>query len=61
MEIAGAIMHTRWLQVKRVYKICCDNDLAPKKGEPDFDPTYKYDYIYKCLVHNINEFNQLGD
>jgi hypothetical protein len=44
MEIAGAITHTRWLQVKRVYKIC-DNDLAPKKGEPDYDPTYKYDYI----------------
>jgi hypothetical protein len=60
MEIAGAITHTRWLQDKRVYKIC-DNDLAPKKGEPDYDPAYKYDYIYKCLVHNINEFTQLGD
>jgi hypothetical protein len=58
---AGAITHTRWLQVKRVYKLC-NNDLAPKRGaEKNYDPTYKYDYIYKCLIHKINEFTQLGD
>ena len=28
-EIAGAITHTRWLQIKRIYKLC-DNDLSPK-------------------------------
>jgi hypothetical protein len=59
-EIAAAIIHTRWLQVKRVYKMC-DNDLAPKKGDADCDPAYKFDYIYKCLIHNINELTQLGD
>ena len=59
-ETASAINHTRWLQVKRAYKLC-DNDLAPKKGDADYDPAYKFDYIYKCLIHNINEFTQLGD
>jgi hypothetical protein len=55
------------LQIKRVYKIC-DNDLAPKKGDADYDPgytdcdpVYKYDNIYKCLVHSIDKFTQLGD
>jgi hypothetical protein len=45
METAGATTHSRWLQTKRVYKIC-DIDLAPKKGDADYDPAYKYNYIY---------------
>jgi hypothetical protein len=48
-EIAGAITHHRWLQIKRVYKFC-DNDLAPKKDADGYDPSYKYDYIYKSLI-----------
>jgi hypothetical protein len=39
METAGTITHLRWLQIKRFYKIC-DNDLAPKKGDADYDPEY---------------------
>jgi hypothetical protein len=61
METAGAITHTRWLQVKRVYKLCDNDDAAHKKGHAEYDPAYKYDYIYTCLIHNINEFTQLGD
>jgi hypothetical protein len=56
-EIAGAITHHRWLQIKRVYKLC-DNDLAPKKDADGYDQSYKYDYIYKCLICNINEMTQ---
>jgi hypothetical protein len=52
-ETASAITHTRWLQVKRAYKLC-DNDLAPKKGDADYD-------LYKCLINNINKLTQLGD
>jgi hypothetical protein len=26
-----------------------------------YDPSVKFDYIYKCLIHNINEFTELGD
>jgi hypothetical protein len=61
METASAITHSRWLQIKRVYYKICDNDLAPKKGDADYDPAYKYDYIYKCLIHNINELTQLDN
>jgi hypothetical protein len=39
----------------------CNNDLAPKQGEADYDPSFKFSYIYKCLIHNINEFTQLGN
>jgi hypothetical protein len=60
METAGAITHTRWLQVKWVYKLC-NNDVAHKKGHTDYDPAYKYDYINKSLIHNINELTQLGN
>jgi hypothetical protein len=39
----------------------CNNNLAPKKGDADYDPAYKFDYIFKCLIHNINEVTQLGN
>jgi hypothetical protein len=58
--LAGAITHTRWLQIKRVYKIC-DNDLAPKKGDADYDPIQIQLYLYKYLIHNISKFIQLVD
>ncbi len=25
-----------------------------KRGEAGYDPCVKYDYIYRCLVHNMN-------
>ena len=59
-EIAGSITHTRWLQIKRIYKLC-DNDLAPVKGDLNYDPAYKYDYIYKSLIRNINEMTLKAD
>ena len=52
-DVAMSISFRRWLQVKRVKKLC-NNDVVPKRNEPDYDPTYKYDYIYKCIVHNVN-------
>lgn len=52
-EIDQSISHARWLQVKRVIKLC-DNDKCPKRGEPGYDPAYKYDMIWKVMVHNVN-------
>ncbi len=43
----------RWLQIKTI-KNLCNNDTVPKYGQPNYDPTYKYDYIFKALVHNVN-------
>ena len=58
--IAMAQTYRRWLQIKRVKKLC-NNDSAPKKGEKYYDPTYKYDYIFKCIVHNTNYLSYLAD
>jgi hypothetical protein len=54
------MIHTRCLQLKHVYKQC-DNDRAPKKGEEDYDPTYKYDYIYKYMIQHLNDIIEEGD
>jgi hypothetical protein len=52
-EIDNSISHRRWLQVKRNVKLC-DNTSVAKRGEPGYDPAYKYDLIWKVLVHNVN-------
>jgi hypothetical protein len=52
-EIDTAMTHRRWLQIKRVYKLCNNNDV-PKRGEPGYDPAYKYDLLWKVMVHNVN-------
>ena len=51
--IAMSLSFRRWLQIKRVKKLC-NNDSVAKRGSPNFDPTYKYDYIYKCIINNID-------
>ena len=52
-ETDTAITHRRWLQIKRVYKLCNNADV-PKRGEPGYDPAYKYDMLWKTIVHNVN-------
>jgi hypothetical protein len=59
-DIAASITHTRWLQLKRTYKVC-DNATAPKKGEEGYNPGYKFDYIFKCIINNINELSHSSD
>ena len=65
-EVAKAMTLSRWRQIKRYYKMN-DNDVAPKKGEPGYEPAYKFDLIYKVIVHNTNalslraELDQCGD
>ncbi|MGL5935917.1 MAG: hypothetical protein ACRCZI_09885, partial [Cetobacterium sp.] len=51
--ISKAFTQSRWLEVKRVYTLC-NNLTAQKKDDPKYDPSYKYDFIYKTLVHNVN-------
>ena len=45
--------HCHWLQIKRVIKLN-NNTLSPKHGQPGYDPAYKFDMLYKTLVHNVN-------
>jgi hypothetical protein len=59
-RIANSITHTRWLQIKRTLKLC-DNDLAPKRGEKGYDPAYKYDYIYRTIIDNLNALTERAE
>jgi hypothetical protein len=55
--IAESIHHCRWLQIKRCIKLC-NNETAPKRGEPDYDPAYKYDMLYNVLIENLNAITE---
>ena len=30
-----------------------NNEAVPKKGEAGYNPANKYDYLFKCVVHNM--------
>ena len=51
-----ALSFCRWLQIKRVKKLCNNDSTIKKKVSPDYDPTYKYNCIFKCIIDNINYF-----
>jgi hypothetical protein len=55
--VSKAFSKHRWLEIKRVYKLC-NNMSASKKGGDNYDPAYKYDLIYKVLVHNVNAITE---
>jgi hypothetical protein len=58
--VADSINHSRWLQIKRTYKLC-NNDISPKRGEPGYNPAYKYDMLYDTLIHNINQMTEFAE
>ncbi|KAG7374512.1 hypothetical protein IV203_013607 [Nitzschia inconspicua] len=43
--------------LKRVWKLN-DNEQAKKRGEEGYDPTYKYDYIFKAMIHNVRVISE---
>ena len=52
-DIASAFTRSRWCEIKRSVKLC-DNMAAAKKGQPNYEPAYKYDKIFDTLIHNVN-------
>lgn len=52
-HIDNSFTKTRWLELKRVVKLC-NNLTAKKKGEDGYDPAYKYNYIFDTIVKNVN-------
>ena len=44
----------RWLQIKRVKKLCNNDSAIKNKDSTDYDPTYKYDYVFKYVINNVN-------
>ena len=59
-KMSAALSYRRFIQIKRVKKLC-NNKTAPKKGEEDYNPTYKYDYIFQTIVHNTNLLLKSGE
>ena len=39
----------------------CNNKDAPKCGDTNYDPVYKFDFIYKAIFHNFNYTTKLAD
>ena len=57
--IATTMSLRRWLDIKRVMKIC-DYTQEKKRGEPGYDPTQKYRKIWDVQVANLNQFIKKG-
>jgi hypothetical protein len=59
-HIAEAFSKERWHNIKRVYKLC-NNQQAPKQGEENYNPAYKYHFLFETLVKNINAITKKAD
>jgi hypothetical protein len=51
---------TRFYELKWNLKLC-NNDTVPRRNENGYNPAYKYDLIYKTLVHNTNVISKKAD
>lgn len=58
--IAENIKLSRWRQIKRYFKLSMGME-EKKRGDVGYDPCVKYDYIYRCLVHNMNYVTEFAD
>ena len=45
--------YRRWLKIKRIKKIS-NNDTETRKVQDGYNPSYKFDYIWRCVIHNVN-------
>jgi hypothetical protein len=52
-DIMDCITEQRWLAIKRYFKLNCNYEEA-KRGTEEYDPCAKFDYIFHCLIHNMN-------
>ena len=51
--ITKGVNYQRWLQIKQSKKLS-NNDTETKKGKYGYNPSYKFDCIWRCLIHNVN-------
>jgi len=59
-EIQETMSYTRFLQLKRTYKLN-DNNKPQPVGAPRVDPAEKFDLLYKTIVHNTNILSATAD
>jgi hypothetical protein len=58
--IANNIQKQQWWQIKRYFKLRMGIK-EKRRGLPGYDPCVKYNYIYYCLVHNMNYATKYAD
>ena len=59
-DIVAAMSLSRFGEIKRFIKLC-NNDKGRKRGEPGYDPAYKFDLPYRVLVDNTNTITAKAD
>ena len=59
-HITNSMTMTRWCELKRNKKLCV-NETAKKRGDPGYDPSYKFDLVYNCFVFNTNTLTKKAD
>jgi hypothetical protein len=59
-QVAGSMTITRFYELKSSKKLC-HNGSSPQRGMDGYDPAYKFDLIYKTLVHNVNAVSKFAD
>jgi hypothetical protein len=57
---AGNMPYQRWREIKRYFKLSV-GILEKPKGSAGYDPCQKYDYIWRCLTHNMNYVTAKAD
>ena len=58
--IADVMTIECWKSIQRYFKLS-NNLLSKPNGMERYDPCVKYDFIYKCLVHNMNYLTLHGN
>lgn len=58
--IDDAMSMDRWKKIKRYFKLN-NNIITKPRGQPGYDPCSKYDFIYQCLVCNMNYLTLVAD
>lgn len=58
--LAKSMTYQRWRQIKRYFKLSMGL-MEKRRGSIGYDPCAKYDYIWKCLIHNMNYVTKKAD
>lgn len=58
--IADSMSRERFKDIKRYFKLCMVYDEC-KKGTPGYDPCAKYDPVWRCVIHNMNNVTAKAD
>ena len=59
--VYNMMSYSHWRSIKQLLKLNNNLTDTKKKGDDRYDPCCKYDFIYKVLVHNMNNVSISAD